>query len=104
MRGWRTSDGKVRGGFIGVAKPIPESFYCELEGDTNDLYAILLDVELPDGRSESRRYVPERTAMRVSVPRQSHVALGHYECGECHGTVGAQDRYCKHCGARLEDE
>ncbi len=22
-------------------------------------------------------------------------------CATCHGTVGAQDKFCKHCGARL---
>ena len=49
-------------------------------------------------------YIPAKTAQRVKVPHQSHVALGHYECGACHTTVGPQDRYCKHCMARLEDE
>lgn len=49
-------------------------------------------------------YVPERKARRVSVPRESHVALGHYECGECGKTVDAGDKFCKGCGARLEDE
>ena len=48
-------------------------------------------------------YTPYRTAERVSVPRQSHVALGHYECGECHTTVGPQDNYCRHCGSKLEE-
>lgn len=45
-----------------------------------------------------------RIAKRVSVPRESHVALGHYECGECGKTVDAGDKFCKGCGARLEDE
>ena len=49
-------------------------------------------------------YIPERTAERIRVPYQSHVALGHYECGLCHGTVGPQDNYCRSCGSRLEDE
>ena len=44
------------------------------------------------------------TAKRVSVPRESHVALGHYECGECGTIVGSQDRHCRMCGAELEDE
>jgi hypothetical protein len=89
-------------GFIGInSGPLSESFYCELEGDESDLHAILLDVELPDGTSESRRYVPERTAKRVRVPYQSHVALGHYECGDCGTIVGSQDRYCRHCGSEL---
>ena len=49
-------------------------------------------------------YVPERKARRVSVPRESHVALGHYECGACGTIVGTQDRYCRMCRAELEDE
>lgn len=48
------------------------------------------------------RYVPERTATIVKVPRQSHVALGHYECGGCGATIDAGDRYCRKCGVRLE--
>ena len=48
-------------------------------------------------------YVPERTAERIRVPRQSHVALGHYECGACRATVGPQDRFCRSCGAGLSD-
>ena len=43
------------------------------------------------------------TAKRVSVPRESHVALGHYECGACGTIVGTQDRYCRMCRAELED-
>lgn len=49
-------------------------------------------------------YTPHRTAERVRVPYRGHVALGHHECGECHGTVGPQDSYCRSCGARLGDE
>ena len=45
-----------------------------------------------------------RTATRISVPREGHTAIGHYECGDCRGEVGAQDAHCKHCGARLVDE
>lgn len=46
-------------------------------------------------------YVPDKTAKRVRVPYQSHVALGHYECGECGTIVGASDRYCRMCRAEL---
>ena len=53
---------------------------------------------------ETRRYVPERTATIVKVPRQSHGALGHYECSECGATIDAGDRYCRKCGAKLEGE
>ena len=50
---------------------------------------------------ETRRYVPERTASIVKVPRQSHVALGHYECGGCGTTINVSDHYCRKCGAKL---
>ena len=53
---------------------------------------------------ETRRYVPERTAKRIRVPYQSHVAIGHYECGACGETVELSDKYCSACGAELEDE
>ena len=48
-------------------------------------------------------YVPCRTATRVKVPLKGHTSIGHYECGDCRGVVGAQDAYCKHCGCRLVD-
>ena len=44
-----------------------------------------------------------RTATRVKVPLKGHTSIGHYECGDCRGVVGAQDAYCKHCGVRLVD-
>ena len=44
------------------------------------------------------------TAKRVKVPYQSHVAIGHYECGACGQTVDVADRYCRKCGTRLVDE
>ncbi len=50
---------------------------------------------------ETRRYVPEKTASIVKVPRQSHVALGHYECGGCGTTINVSDHYCRSCGAKL---
>ena len=69
----------------------------------------LRDDELPpelvvtnrDGSIE-QAYMPYRTASIVKVPRQSHVAIGHYECGGCGATIDAGDRYCRRCGARLE--
>jgi predicted amidophosphoribosyltransferase len=30
------------------------------------------------------------------------VALGHYECGGCGASIDAGDRYCRHCGSKLE--
>lgn len=62
-------------------------------------------VRVVSGRTDEKRlYVTEKTAKRVSIPRESHVALGHYECGACGTIVGAQDRYCRMCRAELEDE
>ena len=52
-------------------------------------------------KPEQLAYIPARTATRVKVPLKGHTSIGHYECGGCHGVVGAQDAYCKHCGARL---
>jgi hypothetical protein len=49
-------------------------------------------------------YVAEKTAKRVNVPYRSHVSLGHYECGACGQVVDAGDKFCKQCGAGLEDE
>jgi hypothetical protein len=68
----------------------------------------LRDDELPpelvvtnrDGSVE-QAYTPHRIAKRVRVPYQSHVALGHYECGACGTVVGASDRYCRNCGSEL---
>ena len=68
----------------------------------------LRDDELPpklvvtnrDGSIE-QVYVPYRTATIVKVSRQSHVALGHYECGECSTTINVSDHYCRRCGAKI---
>lgn len=54
------------------------------------------------GKHDWPYYVPERTATIVKVPRHSHVALGHYECGGCGATIDADDKYCRHCGSKLE--
>lgn len=60
-------------------------------------------VRVVRGRTdENRLYVPHRIAKRVSVPRASHVALGHYECGACGTIVGVSDKYCRTCGAEFE--
>lgn len=49
-------------------------------------------------------YVPERTAKKVKVPRKDHLRIGHVECGECGTPRGYNNRFCHHCGAKLEDE
>ena len=52
---------------------------------------------------ESVSYVPLRdTAKRVRVHVDERRAIGHDECGRCGATVGAADRFCRMCGARLE--
>ena len=37
------------------------------------------------------------------VPHDSSDAVGHVRCYVCHGRVAYADRYCRTCGARLED-
>lgn len=54
-----------------------------------------------DESGESVSYSPIRTVKRVSVPHESHVALGHYECSACKTLVNPYDSFCRHCGARL---
>lgn len=65
-----------------------------------DHYQVMFDNLTPEQVTEV--FATRRTAKRVSVPRESHVALGHYECGACGAIVGAHDRHCRHCGAELE--
>lgn len=45
----------------------------------------------------------EHVAPRVRVHVDERRAIGHDECGGCGATVGFADRYCRMCGARLED-
>ena len=63
-----------------------------------------------EGAVDDVRYVPERTAT-VVVSHGTHgpdprfvgdVWTMHHACSACGGAVDAGDRYCKHCGARLE--
>ena len=50
------------------------------------------------------RYVPERTATIVKVPRKDYISIGHYECGLCGASITPVMRYCHGCGAKLEGE
>lgn len=45
-----------------------------------------------------------RTAKKVKVPRKDHLRIGHVECSKCGTPIGYNNRFCHHCGARLEDE
>ena len=46
----------------------------------------------------------DRTAPRVIVADgDTDCATGHCECGGCGGTIDCWDRFCRRCGARLED-
>jgi len=46
-----------------------------------------------------------RTARRVIVSDPTtDCATGHCECGGCGGVVDPWDGFCRHCGARMEDE
>lgn len=48
---------------------------------------------------------PERTAKRVVVSnRETDHATGHCACGACGGAIDPWDAWCRHCGARMEDE
>ena len=88
-----------------------ERLIAEYYPDDGHAYVNMLDCPYPkhinaesfDEPDVRRRvYVPERTAHIVQVPRKSHVAIGHYECGECGKTIDVGDKYCRHCGSKLE--
>lgn len=70
--------------YIGEIRPWPDAVRV-VRGDTE----------------ESRRYVPERTAKMLRIPRKDYLEIGHYECGFCHALVSLNEYYCHHCGARL---
>ena len=52
-----------------------------------------------------RELVAQRTAKRVvaSNANTDH-ATGHCECGACGGAVDPWDAWCRHCGARMEED
>ena len=64
-------------------------------------------VRMFDSRlAPARLYVPkvESTARRVIVTDgDTDCATGHCECGACGGAIDCWDRFCRHCGARMED-
>lgn len=46
----------------------------------------------------------DRTAPRVIVADgDTDCATGHCECGACGGAIDCWDRFCRWCGARMEE-
>lgn len=46
-----------------------------------------------------------RTAKRVVVSNgDTDHATGHCACGACGGAIDFFDAYCRHCGAKLEED
>jgi hypothetical protein len=51
------------------------------------------------------RYEPVRTARRVIVSNaDTDHATGHCECGACGGAIDFWDKWCRHCGTKLEED
>lgn len=47
----------------------------------------------------------KRTAKRVIVSNaDTDHATGHCECGACGGAIDPWDAWCRHCGARMEED
>ncbi len=47
----------------------------------------------------------KRTAKRVVVSNhETDHATGHCACGACGGAIDFFDAYCRHCGAKLEED
>ena len=47
----------------------------------------------------------KRTAKRVIVSNSdTDHATGHCECGACGGAIDPWDKWCRHCGARMEED
>lgn len=52
-----------------------------------------------------RELVAQRTAKRVVVSNAgTDYATGHCACGACGGAIDPWDAYCRHCGAKLEED
>lgn len=52
-----------------------------------------------------RELVAQRTAKRVIVSNSdTDHATGHCECGACGGAIDPWDAWCRHCGAKLEED
>ncbi len=52
-----------------------------------------------------RKLVAQRTAKCVVVSNhETDHATGHCACGACGGAIDFFDTYCRHCGAKLEED
>ena len=52
-----------------------------------------------------RELVAQRTARRVIVSNaDTDHATGHCECSACGGAIDPWDAWCRHCGAKLEED
>ena len=52
-----------------------------------------------------RELVAQRTAKRVIVSNaDTDHATGHCECSACGGAIDPWDEWCRHCGAKLEED
>jgi hypothetical protein len=60
---------------------------------------------LRDENAKMRELVAQRTAKRVIVSNaDTDHATGHCECGACGGAIDPWDEWCRHCGARMEED
>lgn len=76
-------------------------------------YWVRHDEGLHDELSQCRRaalhaLLQERRLRRCSgksqVPRTGGASRGAWRCNSCGGLVSRRDTFCRHCGARLEDD
>lgn len=76
-------------------------------------YWVRHDEGLHDELSQCRRaalhaLLQERRLRRCSgksqVPRTGGASRGAWRCNSCGGLVSRHDTFCRHCGARLEDD
>lgn len=45
-----------------------------------------------------------RCSGKSQVPRTGGASRGAWRCNSCGGLVSRHDTFCRHCGARLEDD
>ena len=81
--------------------------FCKAQTDAQMAY-IEAEREVDRLQAENaklRELVAQRTAKRVVASNaDTDHATGHCECGACGGAIDPWDAWCRHCGARMEDE
>ena len=50
------------------------------------------------------RRKPDAARRVIAGDPATDCATGHCECGACGEPIDPWDRFCKHCGVRLEDQ